>query len=152
MKNLPFFIFIGFLQSCSLNSFDQDIEYRVNPELKPYVDLFYEEAEKRGIKLQRVNLYMNLDSSDKVVNPFKSGASFIQGSQKTVLIDTYSFQTNTDIQNEVLVFHELGHTLLNKSHDDSGIGIMNTYLISNDSIYKKNRDAFLKHLFTLYKL
>ena len=27
-----------------------------------------------------------------------------------------------------------------------GIGIMNTYLISNDSIYKKNRDAFLKHL------
>lgn len=152
MKNLPFFIFISFLQSCSLNSFDQQVEYRVDPLLKPYVDLFYEEADKRGIELQRVNLYMKLDSRNKVVDPFRSGASFIQGSQKTVLIDTYSFETNTDVQNEVLIFHELGHTLLNKSHDDSEIGIMNTYLISNDFIYKENRDIFLKHLFTMYKL
>lgn len=45
-----------------------------------------------------------------------------------VLLDSSFVTSNSVDQIRVLVYHELGHALLGKQHDDSKIGIMNTYL------------------------
>jgi len=121
MKNLPFFIFISFLQSCSLDSFDQQIEYRIDPLLKPYVDQFYKEAEVRGIELQRVNLIVKISTNIGS----KYGLSESINGQKVVSINSYLIEGN-DLRLQIIIFHELGHSLLNRHHFDDVKSIMNT--------------------------
>ncbi len=135
MKNLPFFIFIGFLQSCSINSFDQHIEYRVDPLLKPYVDQFYEEAEKRGVELQRVNLIVALNTD--VINPNYLGVSQLIGDQRMILINQKyydRFMNESDsLSVERLMFHEMGHAILNRKH------ILAFSIMNSGSYYKEYR-------------
>ena len=121
MKNLFILILALAVQSCSLNSFDQHVEYRVDPLLKPYVDKFYEEAEKRGVELQRVNLIVLL--SNEIGSKF--GLSEIKNGQKIVSINSYLVDSN-EKRLKVIIFHELGHALLNRRHKDTQSSIMNS--------------------------
>ena len=121
MKNLFILILALAVQSCSLNSFDQEVEYRVDPLLKSYVDKFYEEAEKREVELQKVNLIVLL--SNEIGSKF--GLSEIKNGQKIVSINSYLVDSN-EKRLKVIIFHELGHALLNRRHKDTQSSIMNS--------------------------
>lgn len=128
--------------SCS-SSFDQVVEYKIDPLLKPAVDKFYAEALTRGINIQKTNLIALVD--DRAVDPANLGEVQMVGDQIVVLVNKKQYErflTDGDtIFVERLVMHELGHALLNRSHTSS-VSIMN----SGDYYYEYKRDSFRKVL------
>jgi hypothetical protein len=134
-------LFVLLLFSCG--SFDQVVEYKIDPLLKPAVDKFYAQALTRGISLQKTNLIALVD--DRAVDPANLGEVNMIGDQIVVLINKKHYEiflTDGDtIFVERLVMHELGHALLNRSHTSS-VSIMN----SGDYYYEYKRDSFRKVL------
>jgi hypothetical protein len=139
MKKLLF----ALLLFVSCTSFDQDVEFKIDPLLKPSVDKFYAQALTRGISLQKTNLIALVD--DRSVDPANLGEVQMIGDQIVVLINKKHYEiflTDGDtIFVERLVMHELGHALLNRSHTSS-VSIMN----SGDYYYEYKRDSFRKVL------
>ncbi len=125
MKNLlTSFLLIITLSSCH---FDPTIEYRVDPELTPYVEKFFSEGQKRGIILERENLVVIIyDGLEKDENVW--GLSTKEGKQRVILIDKDYFEFNRDngnpLRNESIIFHELGHAILGRGHCTGGDSIM----------------------------
>lgn len=126
MKNvLPLLIVVALMSSC--NGVDPSTEYKIHLPMVEYVDHFYQEGEQRGIILKKENLMVIFDSSNKHgVNPFYPGVSTKYGAQRVILIDLYTFEHQDSVANEVMLFHELGHSLLNQKHRDDVESIMNT--------------------------
>ena len=112
------------LCSCEDDPFPEPVE-RVIPKLvRPYVDQFVLEAEKRGVALDTSKLSFGFDR-DLTVS--------LAGDQKTVVgscsrsenlhlvnIDTLNalWLLSGYLGKEEIVFHELGHCLLNRAHRD----------------------------------
>lgn len=96
-------------------SCEQDVELHslwANDErVAKYVDRFFEEAEARGLAIPRENLIATIvNTPDSKPNPFEPGLyKKMKYGQKVVVFDEYTFSTNSDSENEVMVFHELGH-------------------------------------------
>lgn len=148
MKNLFILILALAVQSCSFNSFDQHVEYRVDPLLKPYVDKFYEEAEKRGRYLDRTNLIASLQFH-LAKEGGKNGKFHTNGDQKMITVDFDYYDIYESSSNafriEVIVFHELGHSI-GRKHNKKSNSIMNTEcLLCND--YNKYRTEIIDELF-----
>lgn len=146
MKTLTTFCAL-LLVAASCTEFDVTPEYKIDSALVPYVNSFIMEASLRGVKLDKQNLRMLLDdSNDHGVDAFKPG-TFFPGTQRTILIDAWTFNLQSKSENEVLTFHELGHALLGLKHDDSHECLMN----SGPSIYAfdevDNRTRLLDELF-----
>lgn len=119
MKYITFLSLILF--SC------ESYDYRVQTELQPYVNKFYEEAQKRGITLQRDNLIMTISEDTKGalgLTKFASNGSSVT-SQIYVNINATFFNTKSEQCVESVVFHELGHALLLRKHCDCYGSIMN---------------------------
>ncbi|WP_341227590.1 putative metallopeptidase [uncultured Arcticibacterium sp.] len=96
-------------------------EYRINDSLKTYVNTFYTEAENRGLKLQRENLIVDFVDSleeDRCGQCERPAGNMEQ--QRRVLISLTSDCWSQEPQQnkEALVFHELGHCLLNREHKE----------------------------------
>jgi len=106
--------------SCSVE--DQH-HYYVTPELKPFVDNFYKQARERGLSLQQNDIAVALGQlpySDDI-----QGSNGMTNSDNGITLDVnfvtqkLSTGVHTDsIQVEYVVFHELGHYLLHRSHLD----------------------------------
>jgi hypothetical protein len=135
MKKLLF----AFLLFVSCTSFDQEVEFKIDPLLKQSVDKFYQEGEKRGVELQKSNLIAIVDYL--AVDPSNLGEVQMVGDQIVVLINKKQydkFLTDGDtIFVERLVMHELGHALLNRNHTLT-FSIMN----SGSYYYEYKRDSF----------
>lgn len=123
----------------------EPFEYVIQRELQPYVESFYQAGGDRGVILQRENLIMMI-----VVDLQKEGAwglSKKRAGQRIVyidqeLFDDYTINTNHTDRIEWLVFHELGHSFLNRSHTD-GFSIMNPKFYD----FKGQREELLDELF-----
>jgi hypothetical protein len=132
MKNITFFSagFIAgalsmFLFSCEFT----DMAYYIDPRLEVYVDRFYSEAKARGVQLERVNLMVRIEPL-----PGRAARSKREGCQRVVIFskDTWDFMNNpvwvrgdsVDAGIENIVFHELGHALLDRKHCDPCESIM----------------------------
>jgi hypothetical protein len=111
-------LFISLLfSSCGKN---KDFYY-IDPELQPYLDAFLEEGKKRGHEF-------DFDKSGLILK-----FSHLSGSQiglchhqipLLIEIDSLYWQNVTGKKNEKelktnLIFHELGHGVLNRSHDNT---------------------------------
>ena len=103
-----------------------ETEYKVHPKLKPYVDRFYEEALNRLILIDRENLIVRFEDMDCC-----SGKSIQRGNQRIVLIDYDSYTYGVDEGHDFIdpetglslgvqetVFHELGHAILFRDHEN----------------------------------
>lgn len=116
------------LTSCE---FDVDPEFYVDLRLEPYVTAFYHEADMRGIVLSR-DIVVRVEAID--IHDY--GKSSMMGPQHIVLIsadnyvdyrDTTYFKGDTlYCAMENLVYHELGHALLNRRHCDPCYSIMHS--------------------------
>lgn len=126
-----------------------------------YVDTFYYEASIRDKNPRRNNLIIRL-KKDLLKNTGALGVSEIKtglftDKQETILIDEDFFFTATVYKNETVIFHELGHTLLNRGHTNQVTSIMNIEQIYSGYCYGgyfndclatiEQREALLDELF-----
>jgi hypothetical protein len=122
MKNLHSntLLFITLILLCGC-SFDQQVEYRIDPDFEKHVNTFFEEAAKRGLYFEKVNLTVTYGPTNA------AGTFKIAGDQRVILINRAKADQlrenrrdgNTAI--ELIIFHEMGHGLLNKGHSKEGI-------------------------------
>lgn len=98
---------------------EKDIEYNVPGEFEPYVQRFITEGRARGKDITINNLIIKRDSTLSSLYCATSNAiSSINDVQKIITINIpYCWQN--DVQLEALIFHELGHCILGRAHDNS---------------------------------
>lgn len=135
------------LMSCLHSGFDMDGEPRyVDPLLRPYLEKFKEEASKRGYNL-------NTDDITMAFHSFKSEvAGRANWYKRYIIIDSTSLDWKAG-NGEQLVFHELGHLLLRRSHDDSRVNYLPKSIMASKSDpwyingYEYRRDYYIDELF-----
>lgn len=87
----------------------------ISAELQPYINRFYNEAENRGIFLDK-----NIDAliTSDIESCGKGNSSNQMFDKPTILINEACWSPENEVFNEMLVFHELGHALLIRPHID----------------------------------
>ena len=116
-----------------------------NEEFDSYKSLFQEEhLNYRGYKTNLGNININFyDTTDDIV-----GKCIKYNFHKEILIDFKYWNEHKDdlAQREILIFHELGHCVLNLTHQEGGYSIMGMN-IPFSLFYTNNRETFLFNLF-----
>lgn len=151
-KNCLKFLVIVFTCSSCSDLIDQD-HYYVAPELKVFVDRFYSEASVRGITIGKENV-------EVLIGDIKSSNS-VEGrsTESNVVIDKKFYESNIghswndkfdSLDVEYVVFHELGHYLLHRDHENKFT------IMTPDGTYKGDyqsdsikRKLLIDELFTL---
>ncbi|GAB4342688.1 MAG: hypothetical protein OHK0038_22630 [Flammeovirgaceae bacterium] len=116
---------IGLVASCKDKNETEPIKYEVPAQVEPIVERFKEEALKRGKSLIINNLIVKLSNEpiEPSPNQFSCGITFgeITGlKQNLIQIDTQCLAwRHSEVSKEILIFHELGHAILLRHHDDS---------------------------------
>ncbi len=94
-------------------------ENYIDSDLSPYFESFVEEAAKRGVdlKLMRdmVSGYIEDIDDGSVSGQCRHDAD----APDKVIIDRTFWETSGNSKKEFLVFHELGHCMLGRSHIDT---------------------------------
>ena len=113
------FIILG-LNACTKESSENftDNEYFVNSEIQTYFDRFEAEGKKRGLEIDLEAAGISGDiqeiEKDKVL-----GQCFSSSDEPSrLIIDATFWKQAKDLQKEFVVFHELGHCYLNRSHNN----------------------------------
>lgn len=95
-----------------------DEERFIDDQLIEYFDRFIDEAAKRGLTLSYdepgVNGYIRIITSENVIGQCAHNTD----KPNTVNIDKFYFDQANDLEREFVVFHELGHCILNRLHLD----------------------------------
>ncbi len=130
-------------------------QYKVTPELVTYVDEFYKQAKAHGYNLEP-NVIVSIGDVKKDCKC--SGYTRKDGPTPTVVIDKWFYNyitTSNDTTNnwllnvlEVVVFHEMGHAILNKDHSETGImhpgGLVGD---SSKKMVKYSTDSLVRELY-----
>ncbi len=104
-----------FLFSCQSESISPSTK-RTPEEIMPYLIRFKQEAIKRGVNVSWEELEIHLVDGNHETKAAGICHLYYTRSPK-IFIDTTSFNwKHSEWTREILVFHELGHTLLNRSH------------------------------------
>jgi hypothetical protein len=124
----------------------------VDAELQPLFSSFSSEAQQRGMTLDMTNYTGMLTDLDEANVAAK--CQTISNGQKRVLVDLGFWKTASTMQREMVVFHELGHCVLNRAHlddartDGSCFSMMQSGLgLCKMSYTDKTRSAYLDELF-----
>lgn len=131
------------LSSCV---FTDENHFDIEDSLKPYVDKFYAEATARGQKIQHDNLLAYTTGALK----HREGASgqSMPGGLPTIRIADDLMALGDTLLIEYVVFHELGHALLYREHQE-GFTMMSTkdYLIPDYKYRPHLRKELIDELF-----
>lgn len=137
--------------SCSKEAESNIIEV----ELQVYFDTFVSEAATHGVEIDLTLL----DIGGYVQNIESAGTigqciSYSDGSNEVVL-DARNWDRIDNQEKEYVVFHELGHCILKRSHNDSqdNSGVCQSIMQSGEGLCQNrynldNRPAMLQELFT----
>lgn len=103
----------------NLSSCSKEESNEIEAELQVYFDSFKAEASAHGIEVS----FDELDLGGYIENIETRGTlgqckSYSNGSKK-VVVDEPSWNTSSEAEREYLVFHELGHCVLGRSHIDT---------------------------------
>jgi hypothetical protein len=134
---------------------EEQIPSGIDPELKEYVATF----EKKGKRFMGADFHvpnMDIGFSRTRHLPTDDGGRIVGMCDpyipvRTVVFDKETWPTYSDSEKEELVFHELGHCVLDRDHDSTKIdGMPMSIMYPYDSIpaYPIFRDAYIKELFT----
>ena len=139
------------LVGCGQEPSALEVKTNIDSEFKQYVDLFEMEQDVN------VNIEIQFNQMDLPTIGKCYYAFYIDGPHEgerlnlNVEIDPIFWQEATDTEKEVLIFHELGHCVLNRDHDEDIIleyeipkSIM--YPVIFDSPYKNNRSYYVDEL------
>jgi len=139
---------------CGISCSKDQAELFVDNSLLEYFDRFADEAAKRNVTVDfeasRVSAYIKEINSPNVIG------QCVHDSKKpnTVIVDRTYWENANELEKEFLVFHELGHCVLNREHiddaDDNGncISIMTSGSIQCRINYTiTTREQLLDELF-----
>lgn len=98
---------------------DENIDLFVDPALQEYFDRFVVEGALRNVTVNytesRVSGYLKIITQSGVIGQCAHNDT----KPNTVIIDQLYWNTATDLEKEFVVFHELGHCVLNREHLDN---------------------------------
>jgi len=114
MNKLLLSCIVLFVLSCQKEKLSSSM---INEDLKPYIDRFYNDAESKGISLPE-----NIDAliTNDITACGQGHSPEFNGmfSKPTILINESCWGNLNNVAREILVYHELGHALLNRLHTD----------------------------------
>ena len=121
----------------------------IDPALQPYVDLFFEEAQKRDLNMFPEDFSFSVKFGEKQHLGVCSTAS------KEILINEFYWRQFSELDREYVMFHELGHCILDRLHDNGALpngeckSIMNALgeCRENQENYNVWRTYYLDELF-----
>lgn len=150
---LKYLVFSFYIILASCSTF-QNTHLELN-EFKPWVDSFQEEHDKFGGYLIVTNLII------RKTRLFGSMVGFCdyEAPTPTITIDATFWDNSDTIIQELLIFHELGHCIINRVHkttmnqDLMPESIMYPYITEfqgqvNELYYESHRNSYMKELFT----
>lgn len=126
----------------------------VDAELWPYWQSFEDEAAQRGINIdlnasELVGIFVEIDQ-DHVAG----SCTFSSNQPRVIRIDRTIWEELPDVYREFIVFHELGHCVLFRDHDESADGQGNCLSIMRsgvegcrDNYFDDTRSFFIDELF-----
>lgn len=124
----------------------------VHSELQPYFARFQEEGAMRNVEIDFEALRIEGDIAD--LENVSGQCQHNTVDPDKVVIDAQYWQVLSDLEKEFVVFHELGHCALNRSHDESTLSNGNcaTMMHSGQSGCRKNyssstRASYIDELF-----
>lgn len=134
---------------------EEQIPTGVDPELKAYVATFEKEG-KRFLGAAFSVPDMDIGFSRTRHLPTQDGGHIVGMCdpyipKRTVVFDRDTWPLYSDAEKEELVFHELGHCVLDRDHDSTKVGnLPRSIMYPYDSIptYSIFREQYLKELFT----
>lgn len=120
LRYLSIFLLINIMVACQKDQETPVFEYRIDMSYRPYMNAFIQEAAHRGIQIDTSNLILEgvetlADTTCGVCNHTSRSNQF----QKVIQINNGYKCFETSVERETVVFHELGHCLLGRSHDNS---------------------------------
>ncbi len=135
MKINLFFVIVVLFFACQKSPIEPTI-YRIDKDLEPFLKTFVDESKKRGIDVKPENLIMVFGTTSKEIcgqcEVLKSNG------QRTITInnDAQCWKIAPNENREALVFHELGHCLLERNHRDETLpnGVVASIMNSNYQI------------------
>ena len=102
--------------SCGKKS---EFVYSVPDEFKPVVNRFVTEAKARGRNISIDNLIIKYDATVSSVFCANSNVISSQNDVQKIIFVNPQVCWHNDAQLEALIFHELGHCILGRPHDNS---------------------------------
>ena len=97
---------------------DENLTLKVDPKLQEYFDRFVVEGAARNVTVDyeasRISGYLKIITQPGVIGQ----CAHSETKPNTVIIDQIYWNTATDLEKEFVVFHELGHCVLNREHLD----------------------------------
>jgi hypothetical protein len=133
----------------------EEVVLTIDPELQPYFDSFQEEALKRGRNIQFENFQITASIQEINRQSVAGQCTQAEGTINQILIDQRYWRGYTPLLREALVFHELGHCILKRSHrDDKDLNGNCVSLMESGGgnctmhYHIGNRDFFLDELFS----
>lgn len=134
----------------------------VNPkeseEFGVYVRLFEKEAKEQEIQFRMPNLlsslrvYMVDSFNEEILGANVVGLCYDTNNRTNIYISKKEWESYDTYQREMLMFHELGHCILQLGHDRSQdrvgrpLDLMFPFNFDSD-LYLENREYYVKHLF-----
>jgi hypothetical protein len=119
MYRLFFALVLLSLLACS-----KDSESVIPPDVLPYVSRFFDEAQARGFDYYLEDYTLNI-TKEAIARPDVAGTCNLRSG--IIVIDEIYWRTATERERERVVFHELGHCILDRRH-------RNEKLLENDCI------------------
>lgn len=97
---------------------DENLDLFIDSSLQEYFDRFAVEGATRNVTVDftasRIAGYLRIITQSGVIGQCAHSDS----KPNTVIIDKLYWNTATDLEKEFVVFHELGHCVLNREHLD----------------------------------
>ncbi len=133
---------------------DEQIEVYIDPEVLPYLDLFIAEAASRGLEIRIEDYALSITVEHIDRENVAGQCTQATGSYNHIIIDPVYWKGYTEMNREALLFHELGHCILDRGHlddqDENGycISLMESGGGGCTMIYTEiNREKYLDELF-----
>lgn len=123
-----------------------DYSVQIEPTLYPQVEAFQQTALSNGRQIDLQNIVIAFDTNG-VTSEAKPGHCTLGPKAEILINRAYFIKVSPWTQRE-LMFHELGHCVLGKHHDDSKLNIMNTYLMGQ---FKYNELTYAQYDVELFK-
>lgn len=124
----------------------------VDSALVEYTSRFVVEGSKRSINVNTNRLTLVFGKTSTKESPSTVGTCEPVNGYPVVTIDTAYWSVSNDLEKEELVFHELGHCLLDRDHceekeNGAPVSLMEPEMLGS-KVYGERREAFVDELFT----